>query len=475
MRYTGFLLLVCGLVGVGPACAQDALPGSVTEALRAAGVPASSVAVLVQPAGADRPTLKHQANVPLNPASTMKLVTTYAALELLGPAYRWKTEAYLDGTRRDDALDGHLVLKGYGDPKLNYESFWMLLRSLRGKGLRQLNGDLVLDRSHFARTEEDAGRFDGEPFRPYNVAPDALLANFKSLRFAFLPEPERGMVRIYVAPRPPALEVVNVLRLAKGGCPEGRAFIDLLKPTFEPARQRAIFSGKYPVSCGERELNVALLSPADHLGGMARELWTEMGGTWSGIVRDGTTPAGAKPFHVHESPALAEIARDMNKYSNNVMARQLYLTLGAESAGPPASGENAARAVRQWLAAKGIAAPELVIVNGSGLSRSERISAATFGALLAAAWRSAVMPEFIASLPLVAVDGTMRRRLKGESVAGQAHIKTGLLADVRAMAGYVLDARGQRHVVVMLVNHPNAHASQAAMDALLRWVYESAG
>jgi D-alanyl-D-alanine carboxypeptidase/D-alanyl-D-alanine-endopeptidase (penicillin-binding protein 4) len=402
----------------------------------------------------------------------MKLVTTYAALELLGPAYRWKTEAYAAAPTREGVLEGDLLLKGYGDPKLDLEAFWTLLRALRGKGLREIRGDLLLDRSHFERTPGDPGRFDGDAFRPYNVLPDALLANYKSLRFVFLPDPERDAVRIYVEPRPPALEVVNVLKLAEGACPEGSAFREMLKPTFEPARQRAIFAGQYRSSCGEKDLNVALLEPNDQIGGMMRQLWAETGGTWSGAAREGPVPPGARLLHAMESAPLAEIVRDTNKFSNNVMARHLYLTLGAESAGAPASGAKSFAAIRAWLAVKGIAAPELVMENGSGLSRIERISAANLAALLQAAWRSAVMPEFIASLPVVALDGTMRRRLKGEGIAGQAHIKTGLLSDARAMAGYVLDRSGRRHVVAMIVNHPGAHEAQPAMDALLRWVYE---
>ncbi len=410
----------------------------------------------------------------MNPASVMKLVTTYAALDLLGPAYRWKTEVYATAPVREGVLDGDLVLKGYGDPKLDLEAFWVLLRALRGKGLQAIRGDLVLDRSHFERAPGDAGRFDGDAFRPYNVLPDALLVNYKSLRFAFVPEPERGTVSVYVEPRPPALDVVNVLKLAEGPCPEGSAFRELLKATFEPARQRAIFAGRYPASCGEKDLNVALLEPNDHVAGMTRQLWAELGGTWSGAVREGLLPPGARLLHAMDSAALAAIVRDTNKFSNNVMARHLFLTLGAESAGAPANSEKAATAIKAWVARKGIAAPELVMENGSGLSRIERISAANLAALLQAAWRSAVMPEFISSLPVVGLDGTMRRRLVGNSVAGQAHIKTGLLSDARAMAGYVLDRNGRRHVVVMIVNHPGAPETQPAMDALLRWVYEGA-
>ena len=454
------------------ACAQGTLPSAVAQGLAAAKIPAASVAILVQEAGASRPALSVNAAVPMNPASVMKLVTTYAALDLLGPAYRWKTEAWIDGALRDGVLEGDLILKGGGDPKLDLESFWILLRALRGKGLREIRGDLVLDRGYFEGVAGDPGRFDGDPYRPYNVLPDALLVNYRSLRFAFLPEPERGAVRIYVEPRPPALEVANALRLAEGNCPEGRAFRELLKASFEPERQRAVFAGRYPASCGEKDLNVALLEANDQVAGIFRQLWTEMGGGWSGAAREGRAPAGARLFHSHDSPQLAEIVRGTNKFSNNIMGRHLFLTIGAEAGGAPGTPQKAAGALRAWLTSKGLAAPELVLENGIGLSRSERVSAATLAAMLQSALRSAVMPEFIASLPIVGLDGTMRRRLKGDGVTGQAHIKTGLLNDARAIAGYVLDRGGRRHVVVMLVNHLNAADSQAAADALLRWAYE---
>ena len=452
--------------------AQAQLPPTVAQALAAARIPPGSVAAVVQEVGAARATLSVNAAAPMNPASVMKLVTTYAALELLGPAYRWKTEAWISGPLRDGLLEGDLVLKGGGDPKLDLEAFWKLLRSLRGKGLREIRGDLVLDRSYFEHAQGDPGRFDGDPFRPYNVLPDALLVNYKSLRFAFAPEPERGTVRLYIEPRPPALEVVNTLRLAEGACPEGSAFRELLKFTFEPERPRAAFAGKYPASCGEKDLNVALLEPNDQVAGMMRQLWPEMGGAWNGAAREGPVPPGARLLHTLESPSLAEIVRDTNKFSNNIMARHIFLTLGAEDAGAPASSQKAFAAIRNWLARKGIAAPELVMENGSGLSRVERISAGSLAALLQAAWRSPVMPELVSSMPVVAVDGTMRKRLRGEGVAGHGHIKTGLLSDARAMAGVVLDRGGKRQVVVMLVNDPHAPETQPAMDALLRWVYE---
>jgi len=468
-----FRNLLIAAVLIAPSLAARELPKPVADALRAAAVPQSSVAVVVQDLGAARPTLSHNAGVAMNPASVMKLVTTFAALELLGPAYRWKTEAYVTGTLRDGVLQGDLALKGYGDPKLDVESFWMLLRSLRGKGLADLRGDVLLDRSYFAPAGGDAARFDGDPLRPYNVLPDALLVNYKSLRFAFVPEPEKNLVRIFVEPRPPALEVQNTLRLTQGNCPEGRAFRDILLGTFEAGPPpRAAFAGRYPLACGEKEVNVSLLAPNEQVAGMLRELWGEIGVRWNGTVREVPVPADARLLHTHDSAQLAEIVRYINKFSNNVMARQLYLTLATTAAEPPARAAESARAIRMWLTNQGIAAPELSIENGSGLSRTDRMSAASLAALLQAAWQSAVMPEYMASLPLAAMDGTMKKRMLGEPAAGRAHVKTGLLNDVRSMAGYMLDRNGKRKVVVMLMNHPNAPDAEAATDALLRWAYE---
>ena len=442
------------------AAAAD-LPKPVAEALRKASIPQSAVGVWVQALGARAPTIAMNARDAMNPGSTMKLVTTLAALELLGPAYRWKTEVYLDGP--------DLVLRGRGDPKLNAESFWMLLRNVRGRGVRELRGDVILDRSYFAPAQY--APLDDDVYRTYNVPPDALLVNFKALRLTFIPD-DKG-VQIYSEPTLPGLQVVNTLKLGGGPCPDGsRPFRDVTQASFQSLPPRATFTGTYPVSCGERELNVAIHDPQEYFAAFLRGLWTELGGTWTGGVRDGVVSPTAKLLYVHESEPLSELVRDINKFSNNVMARQLFLTIGAEKGGPPARAEEAVRAIKDWVASKKISAPELALENGSGLSRNERISVEHLAALLQAAWGSAMMPEFISSLPVVATDGTMKKRLNNQRVAGSAHIKTGLLSDARAIAGYVLDRHGRRHVVVMIVNHARARDADVAQDALLEWIYE---
>lgn len=451
---------------------EDRLPAPVARALKAAGVPASAVALLVQDVDARVPRTSYNAEKAMNPASVMKLVTTYAALELLGPAYTWKTEAYAAGPLQDGVLAGDLVLKGYGDPRLGFEQFWLLLRQLRAKGLREIRGDLVLDRSHFAADGHDPARFDGEPLRPYNVGPDALLLNYKAIRLTFLPDATANSVAVSAEPAPVQLDLVNLVKLGEGDC--DNAWHEGIRMDLVPsgAAARLILTGIYPAACGEKHRHVAVLDHPQYVAGVFRQLWDELGGRFSGAVREGAVPADARLLARRESPPLAEVVREINKFSNNVMARQLYLTLGAERTKRPARAEDAEAALRDWLAQKALAMPELSIENGAGLSRSDRISAESLGRLLAAAFASPVMPEFIASLPLAGIDGTMRKRLNGNGVAGRAHLKTGYLEGARALAGYVLDRRGRRAIVVFLANHPNAGATRAAQDALLACAWE---
>ena len=464
-RLTFFIALA-----VASATANAALPAPIAQALAAGGIPDSSVALYVHEIGADRPLVSYGAERVLNPASTMKLVTTYAALELLGPAYTWTTEVYAAGPLQNDVLAGNLIIKGGGDPKLTLENFWLLLRSLRARGIREIRGDVLLDRAYFSAADFDPARFDGDPIRPYNTGPDALLVNFKAVSVQFIPEYESRGVRLVAEPLLEAAQIVNNVTLVDGPCGDWVA-----KLKFEPQgtaeATRLVISGTYARDCGERTRSFSLLSHRAYVAALFAQLWKDLGGTVTGTIRDGPVPPGARLIATVRSPALSEVVRDVNKFSNNVMARQLFLTLGALGGGAPGTMEKARGAVRQWLNQKGLSIPELVIENGSGLSRIERISAQNLGMLLVEAFRSPVMPEFISSMPIVAADGTMRKRLANAEIAGQAHIKGGTLAGVRAIAGYVLDARGRRVVVVLIVNHANAHNAQGAQDALLRWVH----
>ena len=442
------------------------LPPNVLQALKAAQIPAASVAIVVQPVDAAQPLVAHNAARAMNPASVMKLVTTYAALDLLGPAWTWKTTAWVDTAAVNGVLSGNLYLKGSGDPRFAIEHLWGLLRQLRVRGIQQINGDVVLDRTVFDVPAIDPGAFDDKPMRPYNVGPDGLLINLRALRFTLLAD--NGKPRLLMETPSDGLRVDNQLRAGEGGC--GSNWKDFISIRLIPENNgnRLEFTGTYSPLCGEKALNLAPLPADGQAGGLIRALWKELGGTLGGQVRGGTVPVGSRLIATHESPPLADTVRDINKYSNNVMARQVYLTLGNESA--PATAERARQRIADWLNARGLRFAELEIENGSGLSRSERISADSLNRLLLDAWKNPVMPEFVSSLPIVGIDGTMKKRLNGSEATGRAHIKTGTLDSVKTAAGYALDARGRRYAVTFLINHPRASAGSAAIDALLVWV-----
>jgi len=440
-------------------------PATLRAELAASHIPAEAVGLYVAAVGGAPAILDWNTDAPMNPASTMKLVTTLAALELLGPAYTWRTEVYTDGLLRGDVLEGNLVLRGSGDPKLDLESLWLLVKALRGRGLREIRGDLIADRSAFVLEDTDPARFDNEPTRPYNVPPDALLVNYKSVSLQFVPQEDSGTVRIVAVPELPQIRIINQLALGAGNCdlwPE--------RPMVSAEQAQLLFTGVFPDGCGEKGESFSLLTPDEYLQALFRQLWTEAGGTFTGRAREGEVPASARLFATWESPPLAEVIRDINKWSSNVMARQLFLTLALEG-DRPATTAKAARAVQDWLRQAGLDLPELVLENGSGLSRTERISTRNLARLLQRGWDSPLLPEYLASLPIPGVDGTLRRRLNGSPAAGQAHLKSGYLDGVRAVAGYLRDRRGRWLILVCIVNHANAIAAQPFLDAVVDWAW----
>ena len=469
------LLAALAACAYGPASAAP-LPPEVAAALDRAKLPRDALAVVVQEVGAATPRLAHQADQAVNPASLMKLVTTFAALDLLGPNWSWATPVWLQGAVADGVLQGNLVIKGSGDPKLVVERVWLLLRRVQQLGVREIRGDFVLDRSAFAPAERGApepepGDFDGEPLRPYNVRADALLLNQKTLVFTFTPDPARGVALVATDMPLAGVRVDASVPLAAGVCDDWRSALhaDFADP------QKVRFAGAYAASCGEKSWPVAYVDPKSYNERALAGLWAEMGGRLTGTVRDGVAPTTRPTFEL-ASPTLAEVVRDINKYSNNVMAQQLMLTLAREAAPREPATPDAARAlVLRWLTERsggfGRPADELVIDNGSGLSRHTRVSAQRLARLLLAAWDSPVMSELMSSLPASGLDGTLRR---SRMAPGRAHLKTGSLRDVAAVAGYVLSSSGRRYVVVAIVNHPQAAAARPAIDALVQWALRDA-
>jgi D-alanyl-D-alanine carboxypeptidase/D-alanyl-D-alanine-endopeptidase (penicillin-binding protein 4) len=464
------LLLFIALTPISVA-AEDQLPAPVQRILDIRKVPHDSLSIHVRDADSGETVLSWHDGVSRNPASTMKLLTTLVALDTLGPTYRWTTEVHALGELDAGHLTGDLLIKGHGDPFLVTERVWQMLRLVRQAGVHSIDGNLLIDDSYFEVDDADPAEFDRQPLRAYNVMPNALLMNLKVVRYWFEPDHERNAVRVWVDPPLDNLRVENRLALRRGYCGGYQRGITI---TANDAVDKMTFSGRFPNGCKSYAMDRTALSHNEFAYGLIKSVWRESGGEFSGGWMNAKAPDDAEPLVAFDSLPLAEIITLVNKHSNNVMARQILYTLSAEVLGPPGTENGGRKVVENWLADTGIDFPHLQLDNGAGLSREARISASEFGELLDYAWRQPYMPEYLASMALSGLDGTLRRRFDDAELTGQAHLKTGSLDHVAAIAGYLQSRSGRRYVVVMLHNHDDVHRGpgEEAQFALLRWLYE---
>lgn len=446
------------------------LPEPLRSRWQATGAPESALSLVIAEVG-QPPIVGINPMQPRNPASVMKLVTTYAALEALGSSHTWRTELLTGANAMplpDGTLPGPLYVRASGDPRIELEDVWRMLRELRLQGVRTLPG-IVIDDSVYGDVAIDPGEFDNSPDRVYNASPDALLVGFGALRLRHIPDTRAGAWRVVVDPPLPGVRVENQVRASQASCPGAPAV-----RTQQTAQGQEIVlrvSGTVALSCGEFSLYRLALPPREHTARALQQMWSELGGQLTGPVIRGLVPPDAVTLAAHDSPPLSELIRTINKQSNNVMARMMLLALG-EQYGQPATVQTGGVALARALAERGLVFPELVVENGSGLSRNGRVSASSMASMLNAAWMSERMPEFISSLAIAGEDGTVRRRLKANGARGKAHLKTGTLRDVSALAGYVQGASGKRYVLVSMTNDTKAFNTRAFNDALVQWLSE---
>jgi serine-type D-Ala-D-Ala carboxypeptidase/endopeptidase (penicillin-binding protein 4) len=448
------------------------LPAPVAEVMALQGLPSGALSVAILDLDSGRLVLGHNPETPRSPASTIKVVTTFAALDLLGPAYTWHTQASIRGGLDAGVLDGDLYLHGGGDPYMTLERWWSFTQGLRARGLKAIRGDIVIDNSAFSLPPEDPGEFDGRPNRAYNVVPDALMVNFQSIEFRVVPDAGARRVDIIAHPAPDNLIIENQIRFAAGRCGGAAARVDF--KVASESWDRVIFSGALSPHCTERNFTRVLLQPTTYAFGTFVQLWHQLGGEFSGKLRVEAVPDDVQPLLSFDSLSLGEIVRLTNKFSSNLMARQLLLTLGGEHSGNPATPEKGAAAIEEWSRERDLDLQGMDIDNGSGLSRRTRISALQMAKILSAAYRSRYAPEFLASLPLAGLDGTMRSRMK-TAPAGAVRLKTGHIDGVSGVAGYVTTAGGKSYVLVSLVNDPRVDfgAGEPVHASLVTWILDN--
>lgn len=487
------LLLFCGFIQgaelASQETAQEYIPQVIADSLNKNGIPRDAISISVREIEAratSRPILNWRETEAMNPASTMKILTTLTGLDVLGPQYRWRTKLFTDGNIRQGVLKGNIYLQGSGDPKLIPEELARMMKSLQNLGIQKIDGNLIFDRSAYAPSVMGQNTIDGESLRAYNVAPDPLLYAFRTLSFYMGKSRTADFIDIDYTPALANFKIVNDMRLVDRSCDSWkkdiRFEIDPENSTTTSDQTITVkFSGLFPRACNGVTYNLVALDANTFLTRGFMAAWELAGGAWVQVPTgsNGVVPITARPLLQFEGINLADDVQDINKFSNNVMARQLLLTLALEKMGKPATTENGELVIQGWLRKMGLQFPELVIENGAGLSRNETISARHMNELLITARTLPAGEIFFNSLPLAGADGTMKNRLMTQlrkflhlKKKPEVHIKTGSLSDVRAISGYVISQSGKMYAVTSFINHPNASKGIEVHDQLLAWLLE---
>jgi D-alanyl-D-alanine carboxypeptidase/D-alanyl-D-alanine-endopeptidase (penicillin-binding protein 4) len=480
--------LCIGPAGTAVRAAPPAsLPPDVAAILRASGLPASSFAFAVRSvdAGEAPPLLAHNAERPFLLASTTKLVTSLAALDLLGPQHRWLTSAYATGPLRDGRLAGDLILVG-GPVGLTAGELRRWFAQMRAEGLRTIGGNIVLDDIALLH-ERDPKQ---APATREESAPDAPVDGrfYNQGKLLVSVQPANGdRAAVSLTPRPANVLIVNDVFMG-GGCAAWARWKRPDEIERGPPLQLWV-RGRWEAECAAEDI-AWVAPPADvrmapELGAaapvpvpaprLAAELWAEAGGSLRGKVIESTGRPRGRDFSELATP-VGEVLREMNKTSNNEAARNVLLSLAPASVEPGATGARgkalpaAQERIRVWLRSRGLRDDDITVVVGSGQSRAERGKPRALVELLCSAWRSAGAQALVDSLPIAGVDGTLVHRMTNGFATGQAFLKTGTLSDTRALAGYVRARSGRVYAVSMVVTDAQAARGRPALDALVEWI-----
>jgi D-alanyl-D-alanine carboxypeptidase/D-alanyl-D-alanine-endopeptidase (penicillin-binding protein 4) len=449
--------------GLGPV--RRPTPEQAGEAfLRASGLPLSSFGAFVRPVDSATPLVAVNPEASYAMASTTKVVTSLAALDLLGVNFRWRTFAFLRGALVDGTLLGDLLIVGGGDARLTSTELRDWFAQLRAQGLKRIAGNIILDRYAF---DLNAGDFTNTPppstGRAYHVRPDAFAIDEGLLHVGI--DAARGP-RAAVALEPPlaGVRIVNKVTM-HGGCSATARLAD------DATGQHLDVQGSWSAACARRELVLVPAEPAQFTTRALAGLWAEAGGSLSGAVVERARQVGATlipigpdgkqqiPWAVHLSQPLPVV--------------HLMLALSRGFPLKAATLPDAQARMHEWLSRQGLAVGDVEVENGSGLSRGERAKPRALAHLLANAWHAPRLREFLLSLPVAGMDGTLQHRMQGTAAEGHAFLKTGTLLDTRALAGYVQAASGKMYAVALMVNHPEAARATPALDRFIEWLAKS--
>jgi len=444
-----------------------ALPAGIQQIIDKSGISGKDISVYIKEAGSSRRIVASlNADTVRTPASVIKILSTYAAVLKLGFNYRWPTQFYTTGKIRNGVLNGDLLVKGFGDPTLSEKDLKNIVAEIKAKGIHKIAGNIVIDRSYFNVGTKDNSGFDKHTYSPYNAMPDAMMFNERVSTICITPRQNR------VAKQVPdgSYKVVNNLKLVNKPC-RGRYSWPSFKIDKTQATPTVLLRGPISRRCGTRKLCQVITKPYKTFYYALKDALGKSGINVNGGFRIKKIPADAKILFTHYSKPLEKIISKTAKKSNNLYARHLLLLLGAKMYGAPATLQKGREAVKYILKSNGaLNGGILRIDNGSGLSRSAKITAKVLADVCDNAYRR-YGQRWMNTLSIAGVDGTIKRRFRGTIVKRRAWMKTGTLKRVKNIAGYVKSRSGRLYTVIILVNTTKGKWKAAQLqNNIIKWL-----
>ncbi len=449
-----------------------ALPQGIETAIKRSGIPKNDLSIYIKEAGRSNHVVASlNAAKTRTPASVIKVLSTYAAVLELGFDYRFPTQVYRSGRMKNGILHGDLVVKGFGDPTLDWEDVEAIAAQIRAKGIRKITGNIVIDRSYFKVGTQNSSHFDQHPHSPYNAMPDAMMFNERVSTICVAPN-KNSITKKY----PDGSYVIhNQLKRVNKPC-RGRYSWPQVKVDDSKAVPEVWLKGKISKRCGNRNICKVITKPYKSFYYALKDALKQEGVTVKGTMRLKRVPKNAQILFTHYSQPLEKIISKTAKKSNNLYARHLLLFLGAKRYGAPATLKKGRRAVAEILREHhALGSGTLKIDNGSGLSRTAKLSAKILADMLDNAYERYGM-RWMRTLSIAGVDGTIKRRFRGTVVKNRAWMKTGTLKRVKNIAGYVKSREGRYYTAVIIVNTKKGRWKAAKLeDEIIQWLVRYKG
>ncbi len=452
--------------------AEGFIPDDLSYKLEKIPLNKNSYSILVKEVNSDTPIVAWNSYKPRTPASVIKLLTVYSGLLGLGYDYRWETKFYYTGyIDSRGRLKGDLIIKASGDPTLKTKDLDEIVNDIKSFGIKTILGNIVIDRTLFSVPMKNSSGFDKNRYSPYNAMPDAMMFNKRQSTLCVTP---RGRsLKISRIDHDKSYRIVNNLKVVNGSCRRGRSWPRVRIITDKNQRSIITLSGRISNRCGRRTICKVVSMPHRSFYFALKDKLKSEGIKFKGTLKLKKVPRKAKYLFSHYSPPLEEVISTIAKHSDNLMARQLFLTLGTQFYSPPINTLKASRAVKRILNRYNILEGTTIISNGSGLSRKSKVTARTLANLLQHGYEH-YGERWMNTLSIAGVDGTIRRRFQNSIVYGRAWMKTGTIKGVANIAGYVEGASGQIYIVVVLVNdRRSAIYGRRLANTIIEWVADT--